>query len=198
MFINSDLIFIGLITYLIGSIPFGLLVSKFAKQEDPRMVGSKNIGATNLLRIGGWKLGFLTLILDVTKGFIPIYLINVYNKEEFLGIAILSIILGHLYPIWLKFRGGKGIAALIGILMAYNLNLFYIFIFTWLFCSIISKYSSLSALIAVLITYLTILKLGQIQLIFFIVCFLIVLKHKPNIERLVKGKESKIKLKKKN
>ena len=126
MFINFDLIFIGLITYFIGSIPFGLLVSKFAKQDDPRMVGSKNIGATNLMRIGGWKLGFLTLILDVTKGFIPIYLINFYNKEEFLGIAILSIILGHLYPIWLKFRGGKGIAAFIGILMAYNLNLFFI------------------------------------------------------------------------
>ena len=122
MSINFDLIFIGLITYFVGSIPFGLLISKFAKQDDPRLVGSKNIGATNLLRIGGWKLGFLTLILDVTKGFIPVYLINFYNKEEFLGIAILSIILGHLYPIWLKFKGGKGIAALIGILMGYDLN----------------------------------------------------------------------------
>ena len=113
MFINFDLIFIGLITYLIGSVPFGLLVSKLAKQDDPRMVGSKNIGATNIMRIGGWKLGFLTLILDVTKGFIPIYLINIYNKEEFLGIAILSIILGHLYPIWLKFSGGKGYSSAI-------------------------------------------------------------------------------------
>ena len=198
MFINFDLIYVSLITYFVGSIPFGLLISKFAKQDDPRLVGSKNIGATNLLRIGGWKLGFLTLILDVTKGFVPIYYINIYNKEEFLGIAILSIILGHLYPIWLKFRGGKGIAALIGILMAYDLNLFFIFTLTWLFFSIISKYSSLSALIAILITYLTILKISQIKLIFFIVCFLIVLKHKPNIERLIKGNESKIKLKKKN
>ena len=198
MFINFDVIFVSLITYFVGSIPFGLLISKFAKQDDPRLVGSKNIGATNILRIGGWKLGFLTLILDITKGFIPIYFITIYGKEEFLGVAILSIILGHLYPIWLKFKGGKGIASLIGILMAYDLNLFFIFVLTWLFCSIITKYSSLSALVAILVTYLTILKIGQIQLIFFIVCFLIVLKHKSNIERLLKGRESKIKLKKKN
>ena len=198
MFINFDLISVCLITYFIGSIPFGLLISKFAKQDDPRLVGSKNIGATNLLRIGGWKLGLLTLLLDVSKGFIPIYFLTIYNKEEFLGVAILSIILGHLYPIWLKFKGGKGIASFIGILMAYDLNLFFIFTFTWLFCSIISQYSSLSALVSIIITYLTILKIGEIQLIFLIVCFLIVLKHKSNIERLIKGKESKIKLKKKN
>ena len=197
MFIDYNFFFILIICYLIGSIPFGLLLSKLTKKSDPRFFGSKNIGATNMLRIGGWKLGFVTLIFDITKGFIPIKLIILHNQQEFLIFAMLGIICGHLYPIWLKFKGGKGVAAFIGILLGYDLLLFFSFTITWIFFSILFKYSSLSALTAILINIILVLYLSEQKIVLIIISLMIIYKHKDNIKRLLKGEESKINLKKK-
>ena len=198
MFIDYNFFFILIICYLIGSIPFGLLLSKLTKKNDPRFFGSKNIGATNILRIGGWKLGFVTLIFDITKGFIPIKLLIIHNQQDLLVFAILGVICGHLYPIWLKFKGGKGVAAFIGILLGHDLFLFFSFTITWIFFSILFKYSSFSALMAIFVNIILVLNLNEQKITFLTVSLMIIYKHKDNIKRLLKGEESKINLKKKN
>ena len=198
MFINYNYSLIFVICYLIGSIPFGLLLSKVTKKNDPRLYGSKNIGATNMLRVGGLKVGIFTLIFDITKGFIPIKLLIIYDQQEMLALAIFSLICGHLYPVWLKFKGGKGVATFIGILMGYNLILFFTFILTCLFFSILFKYSSLSALMAIIVNLILVTNLSELKIMFLITSLLIIYKHKENIRRLLEGKETKINFKKKN
>ena len=198
MFINYNYSLIFVICYFIGSIPFGLLLSKVTKKNDPRLYGSKNIGATNMLRVGGLKVGIFTLIFDITKGFIPIKLLIIYDQQEMLALAIFSLICGHLYPVWLKFKGGKGVATFIGILMGYNLILFFTFILTWLFFSILFKYSSLSALMAIIVNLILVTNLSELKIMFLITSLLIIYKHKENIRRLLEGKETKIIFKKKN
>ena len=198
MFIDYNYFLIFVICYLIGSIPFGLLLSKLTKKNDPRLYGSKNIGATNMLRVGGLKVGIFTLIFDITKGFIPIKLLIIYDQQEMLALAIFSLICGHLYPVWLKFKGGKGVATFIGILMGYNLILFFTFILTWLFFSILFKYSSLSALMAIIVNLILVTNLSELKIMFLITSLLIIYKHKENIRRLLEGKETKIIFKKKN
>ena len=198
MFIDFNFLIIFIICYFIGSIPFGLLLSKLTKKNDPRFFGSKNIGATNMLRVGGWRLGFMTLIFDVTKGFIPVKLITLYNHQEFLFFAILGVILGHLYPIWLKFNGGKGVATFIGILLGHDLILFFSFAFTWLLFSFCFRYSSFSALMALLVNIILVIILNEQKAVFLITTLFIIYKHKDNIYRLLKGQESQINLKKKN
>ena len=198
MFIDYNYSLIFVICYLIGSIPFGLLLSKLTKKNDPRLYGSKNIGATNVLRVGGLKVGIFTLIFDITKGFIPIKLLIIYDQQEMLALAIFSLICGHLYPVWLKFKGGKGVATFIGILMGYNLILFFTFILTCLFFSILFKYSSLSALMAIIVNLILVTNLSELKIMFLITSLLIIYKHKENIRRLLEGKETKIIFKKKN
>tara|TARA_A100001035_G_scaffold69471_1_gene53155 strand:+ start:1184 stop:1780 length:597 start_codon:yes stop_codon:yes gene_type:complete len=198
LFIDYNYFLIFVICYLIGSIPFGLLLSKVTKKNDPRLYGSKNIGATNMLRVGGLKVGIFTLIFDITKGFIPIKLLIIYDQQEMLALAIFSLICGHLYPVWLKFKGGKGVATFIGILMGYNLILFFTFILTWLFFSILFKYSSLSALMAIIVNLILVTNLSELKIMFLITSLLIIYKHKENIRRLLEGKETKIIFKKKN
>ena len=198
MFTEYNSFFILIICYFIGSIPFGLLISKITKKNDPRLFGSKNIGATNMLRIGGWKIGFVTLVFDITKGFIPIKLLLIFNQQEIIIFAIFGVIFGHLYPVWLKFRGGKGVAALLGILLGYDLFLFFCFSITWILVSILFKYSSLSALIALLMNVTLVVGFYEQKIIFIIITFLVIYKHKENIQRLFKGEESKINFKKKN
>ena len=116
---NHDILII-FFSYICGSIPFGLIISYIFKKDDPRSIGSKNIGATNVLRTGNKRLGYLTLFLDISKAVIPILYIKIYYPE-FLYIAALSIFLGHVFPIWLKFKGGKGIASYIGILFCIDI-----------------------------------------------------------------------------
>ena len=118
MSINFDSILIILICYLVGSIPFGLLISILLKKNDPRYSGSRNIGATNIVRTSGWGLGLLTLTCDIFKGYIPLLIFK--DSLTSFESMILFLFLGHLFPIWIKFRGGKGIAVLIGSLAAYN------------------------------------------------------------------------------
>ena len=118
---NYDLLII-FFSYLCGSIPFGLVISYIFKKDDPRSIGSKNIGATNVLRTAGVMLGLFTLILDILKGFIAIKITLMLNSDV-IGLSMTFVIIGHIFPLWLKFKGGKGVATFIGVLLAYNFQL---------------------------------------------------------------------------
>ena len=195
MYINFEAVLILLTCYLIGSIPFGLVLSKILNKSDPRLVGSKNIGATNIVRTSGWKLGLLTLIFDVLKGLIPVVVLKNNLIEP--SFVILFIFLGHLFPIWIKFKGGKGIAVIIGCLFGYNFFFGLIFSLVWLVTALVSKYSSLSALVASLsILIIIYAENDNIFLILLIIVTMIFIKHVSNIKRLLKGNELKINLKK--
>ena len=137
------------------------------------------------------------LIFDITKGFIPIKLLLIFNQQEIIVFAIFGVIFGHLYPVWLKFRGGKGVAALIGILLGYDLVFIFLFSLTWILVSLLFKYSSLSALMALLMNVILVIGFYEQKIVFIIITLLIIYKHKENIQRLLKGEESKINLKKK-
>ena len=190
---DIELLFISCLCYLSGSIPFGIIVSKFFNKTDPRKIGSKNIGATNILRTSGWKLAGLTLIFDILKGLLPLKFVMLYN-EDFIGPSMIFIIMGH----GLKFNGGKGVATFIGILLGYNFYFFLAFIFTWLCSALIFRFSSLAAILAVLVNIIVILNLDSNYLYFIIISFIVLSKHSTNFIRLLNGKESKIILKKKN
>ena len=193
---NYDLLVI-LFSYLCGSIPFGLLISYIFKKDDPRRIGSKNIGATNVLRTGGLKLGLLTLMLDIVKGFIAIK-ITILLNSDLVGLSMIFVVIGHIFPVWLKFRGGKGVATFIGVLLGYNLQLFLLFTITWLISALIFKYSSLSAIIALIINLLSTIAIDSNYIYFVVISFLILIKHFSNIQRLLTGNETKIIIKKKN
>ncbi len=191
---NYDLLII-FFSYLCGSIPFGLVISYIFKKDDPRSIGSKNIGATNVLRTSGVMLGLITLILDILKGFIAIKITLMLNSDM-IGLSMTFVIIGHIFPIWLKFKGGKGVATFIGVLLAYNFQLFLLFTFTWLLCALLFKYSSLSAIIALITNLLSTIAFDLNYIYFIIVSFLILIKHFSNIQRLLTGNETKIVLKK--
>ena len=190
-------IFVFFLGYFSGSIPFGLLLSILLKKKDPRNLGSKNIGATNITRINGWKLGLLTLILDILKSFIPVKICYIFYPD-YLSLISISVFLGHLFPFWLKFKGGKGIAVLIGILfgLSYLYGIFYLL--SWLLIAYIFKYSSLAAIISSISIYLFTLIQEDINYSWLILFFnvFIFFKHKENIRRLFNKTESKIKFKK--
>ena len=192
---NYDLLII-FFSYLCGSIPFGLVISYIFKKDDPRSIGSKNIGATNVLRTAGVVLGLFTLILDILKGFIAIKITLMLNSDV-VGLSMTFVIIGHIFPIWLKFKGGKGVATFIGVLLAYNFQLFLLFTFTWLLCALLFKYSSLSAIIALITNLISTIAFDLNYIYFIIVSFLILIKHFSNIQRLLTGNETKIVLKKK-
>ena len=192
---NYDLLII-LFSYLCGSVPFGLVISYIFKKDDPRSIGSKNIGATNVLRTSGLLFGLLTLMLDVLKGFIAIKITLMLNSD-IVGLSMTFVIVGHIFPIWLKFKGGKGVATVIGVLLAYNFQLFLLFTLTWLLCAFIFKYSSLSAIIALITNLLSTIAFDLNYIYFIVVSFLILTKHFSNIQRLLTGNETKIVLKKK-
>tara|TARA_B100001175_G_scaffold312962_1_gene319820 strand:+ start:1934 stop:2512 length:579 start_codon:yes stop_codon:yes gene_type:complete len=190
-----DILIIGIISYLMGSIPFGLILTKLFLKKDIREVGSGNIGATNVLRTGNKFIGYSTLVLDVLKAIIPVIYVKFYYSD-FLYIASLCAFLGHVFPIWLKFKGGKGVATYLGILFAININFGLIFVITWLVIFVFSKFSSLSSLLASLSipTYLLIISKFD-QLIFFTIMFvLIFFTHRENIKRLKNNEETKTKI----
>ena len=195
MFFNLENCLTLLACYFFGSIPFGLIISKILNRNDPRLVGSKNIGATNILRTSGWKLGLLTLFCDILKSYFPLIL---FEKNDLtIQLMIFFIFLGHLFPVWLRFKGGKGIAVIIGCLLAYNPIYGLTYGIVWISTAIISKYSSLSALTASLIILATMhFQNDPLTPIMIIIVTMIFLKHYSNIKRLFKGEESKIILKK--
>ena len=184
-----------LISYLMGSIPFGFLLTKFFLKKDIRKIGSGNIGATNALRTGNKIIGYSTLILDIFKAIIPVLFIKVY-LPQLIFISSLAIFLGHVFPIWLKFKGGKGVATYLGILFCINYIFGFIFIISWSIIFLISKYSSLSSIIsslAIPICYYYFIGLENV--FFFITMFILIFyTHKENIKRLINNTESKTKI----
>ena len=189
------------LSYLIGSIPFAYILTLTFGDGDIRKIGSGNVGATNVLRTGKKSLALLVLLLDISKGFLVLFFLlnlnNEYKMSEYAAVLIASFsIAGHIFPIWLRFKGGKGVATYIGFLLALSLELGVIFIFSWLFIAILKKYSSLSSLVSLIIIPLIALTNSyDTKLVFLLVIlsFAIILKHKNNIKRLLQGSESKIK-----
>ena len=190
-----DILFTGITCYLMGSIPFGYILTKIFLKKDIRDVGSGNIGATNALRTGNKFIGYTTLFFDIVKGIIPVVYIN-FNFTELLYIASLCVFLGHVFPIWLKFKGGKGVATYVGILFALNIYLGLIFIASWLITFAVYKFSSLASLVASISIPVYLLILTQFdQVIFFTIMFvLIFFTHKENIKRLKNKEETKTKI----
>ena len=190
-----EIFYIALVSYLLGSIPFGFLLTKFFLKQDIRNIGSGNIGATNVLRAGNKLIGFSTLFLDILKAVIPIVFIK-YNFPNFIFISSLSVFLGHVFPVWLKFKGGKGVATYVGILFCINYILGFVFIISWFIIFLLSKYSSLSSLLASLIIpiYHFFLISDKNHFFFIILFILIFYTHRENIKRLKNNTESKTKI----
>ncbi len=190
-----DFLIIGIISYLMGSIPFGFILTKIFLKKDIRELGSGNIGATNTLRAGNKLIGYLTLTLDIIKAIIPVIYTKIYFPD-FLYLASLCAFLGHVFPVWLKFKGGKGVATYVGILFSINIYFGIIFTIVWTITFVISKFSSLSSLIASVSIPIYLLILTQFdQLIFFTIMFvLIFFTHRENIKRLKNKEETKTKI----
>jgi len=186
---------IGIISYLMGSIPFGFILTKIFLKKDIRDIGSGNIGATNALRTGNKLIGYTTLVLDISKAVIPVIYVKVYFPE-LIFITSLCAFLGHVFPIWLKFKGGKGVATYVGILFSINIFLGVIFITSWLIIFISTKYSSLSSIIGAVSIPAYLLFTGQDNnVVFFVIMFvLIFFTHRENIKRLKNKEESKTKI----
>ena len=190
-----DILLIGIVCYLMGSIPFGFILTKLFLKKDIRKIGSGNIGATNALRTGNKIIGYSTLILDILKAVVPVIYVKIFH-QDLLYIASLCAFLGHVFPIWLKFKGGKGVATYVGILFAINFYLGIVFTISWCVTFFVSKFSSLSSLIGALSIPVYLLILTQIdQVIFFTIMFvLIFFTHRENIKRLKNKEETKTKI----
>ena len=200
MSLSLNFVFI-ILFYLLGSIPFALLIPKFFGYGDIRNIGSGNVGATNVLRNGNKYLAFLVLFLDILKGFLPFIILSSFFSD----IGILQIafichfsILGHIFPIWLKFKGGKGVATYIGFLLGINSILGIYFLIVWLFIALIFRYSSLSSIIASSITPIYFFIKSDHYIGFFLLYLfaIIMIKHRENVKRLLNRSENKIKLSK--
>ena len=190
-----DIFLIGIISYLMGSVPFGFILTKIFLKKDIREIGSGNIGATNALRTGNKKIGYSTLVLDILKAVTPVIYVKIFY-QDFLYIASLCAFLGHVFPIWLKFKGGKGVATYVGILFAINIYFGFIFAISWFITFFVSKYSSLSSLVGAVSIPIYSLILSQFdQGIFFTIMFvLIFFTHRENIKRLKNKEETKTKI----
>ena len=184
-----------LLSYLVGSIPFGLLLTKLFLKKDIRKIGSGNIGATNALRTGNKFIGYGTLILDISKAVITVLYIKL-NYPEYIFISSLSVFLGHVFPFWIKFKGGKGIAVYVGVLFCINYQLGLFFIGVWFLIFLISKFSSLSSILASLfVTIYNFLMLNGESYYFYIILFILIFyTHKENIKRLINNTETKTKI----
>jgi glycerol-3-phosphate acyltransferase PlsY len=182
------------IGYLLGSIPFGLILTRLAGTQDLRSIGSGNIGATNVLRTGRKGLAAATLILDMLKGTAAVLIAGFYDGPNAAMLAAFGAFLGHLFPVWLKFRGGKGVATYIGVAIGLFWPAAIVFCLVWLATAFITRYSSLSALIASVVTPIFVWWLGQPALaaLFLILTLLLLYKHHENIMRLLAGTESKV------
>ena len=185
------------IAYFIGSISFGILASKIFNIMDPRAMGSKNPGATNVLRTGNKYAAFFTLLGDMLKATLMVGIALSLNfSVNILTAVILAVLLGHMYPIFYNFKGGKGVATALGILLAINWELALFTLLTWIIIFFISKYSSLSAIIAAIASPLIAYFLNQDQhiiIISVVLAILILFRHKRNIQNLINGTESSFK-----
>lgn len=189
----------ALVSYLAGSIPFGLILTKVTGHGDIRTLGSGNIGATNVLRTGDKWLALATLFCDVLKGFVPVALAARFG-EGLASIAVIAAVLGHVFPVWLNFKGGKGVATGVGVLLAYAWPVAAAALATWLVVALVFRYSSLAALaatgLAPLYTWLFDRSLDR-TLVVLAIALIIITRHSNNIARLRRGEESRISLGKK-
>jgi glycerol-3-phosphate acyltransferase PlsY len=180
--------------YLLGSIPFGLVLTKLAGTQDLRSIGSGNIGATNVLRTGRKGLAAATLICDALKGTVAVLIANYLGGFNAAMLAALGAFLGHLFPVWLKFKGGKGVAVYIGVLIAMFPRAALVFCVLWAAVAATSRYSSLSALVAGFVTPIFLWWFGQPELasLFAVLTLLLFYMHRENIKRLQAGTEGRI------
>lgn len=179
--------------YLLGTIPFGLILTRMAGLGDVRKIGSGNIGATNVLRTGNKKLAAATLLLDALKGTAAAFIASYWGIEA--GIAAgFAAFLGHLFPVWLGFKGGKGIATYIGVLLGLAPLIVLVFAAVWLSMAKLTRYSSLSALVATVVVPVVLLatSYGKIGILFVVMSIITWIKHKANIQRLLAGTEGRI------
>ena len=193
--LNVELFLIILVSYLFGSIPFGLLLTKIFLKKDIREIGSGNIGATNVLRAGNKILGYSTLVLDILKAVLPILYIKFF-MSDYLYISALSIFIGHVFPIWLKFKGGKGVASYLGILCCLDIFTALIFGVVWISVFVLFKFSSLSSLLASLtIPIFHFFNNSNSDYYFYFMMFILIFfTHRENIKRLRNNTESKSKI----
>ena len=188
-----EIIVISILSYLMGSMPFGFILTKIFLKKDIRGIGSGNIGATNALRTGNKSLGYGTLFLDVIKAVIPVIYVKL-NYPDYIFIASLCTFLGHVFPIWLKFKGGKGVATYVVILFSINLTIGFIFIGVWFFTFLTSKYSSLASLFGSLSVPIYLFFFTSQNLVFFSIMFILIFyTHRENVKRLKNKEESKTK-----
>ncbi len=191
---EMNLIIVAVYSYLLGSIPFGLVLTKIFLKKDIREIGSGNIGTTNVLRTGKKSLAIATLILDLLKGYFSIALTFIYF-ENLISYSALICFIGHIFPVWLKFKGGKGVATYLGVVLALSYKFFLIFGITWLVLSFLFRYASLSSIISSLIVFVySYFFINNFSLILFIFFVIIIYTHRENIVRLKNSEESKIKL----
>ena len=190
-----NLIIVAFYSYLLGSIPFGLLLTKIFLKKDIRTFGSGNIGTTNVLRTGNKFLAIATLALDLFKGYISVYITMLYF-ESLTSLSALICFIGHIFPIWLKFKGGKGVATYLGVILALSNKFFLIFIIAWISLSLLFRFASLSSMISSLIVFLYayFYEINNSVLVLFIFFVMILFTHKENILRLKSSTENKIKL----
>ncbi|MBA8880229.1 glycerol-3-phosphate 1-O-acyltransferase PlsY [Phyllobacterium myrsinacearum] len=191
---QAGILFAALVLgYLLGSIPFGLILTRLAGLGDVRNIGSGNIGATNVLRTGNKKLAAATLLLDMLKGTAAV-LIGAAITPQAAIVAGLGAFLGHIFPVWLKFKGGKGVATYLGVLLGLVWQVALIFAAIWLIIAYTTRYSSLAALIAAVASPIILYFMGyhQIALLFLVLTVIVFIKHRTNIERLLAGTEGKI------
>ena len=180
--------------YLAGSIPFGILISKILGLGDLRKVGSGNIGATNVLRTGNKLAAFLTLLFDFSKGICAVLIVRQYFGEDAVQVSAFSALAGHCFPIWLKFRGGKGVATFLGVTLALFFIAGIICCFVWLLVALVKKMSSLASLISSASAPIAAIFLNQPNAIILLVLMvgIVFFRHKQNIDRIIKGVEPKI------
>jgi len=197
---EANYLFLISIVYFFGSIPFAYILPKIFGLGDIRKLGSGNVGATNVLRTGNKLLAIIVLALDIIKGFIPLFILKNYYHNELTEIIILFIgsaaILGHIFPIWLKFKGGKGVATYIGFLFAINYIFGIIFIITWLLIAFLKKYSSLASITSLVLLPLFVMLFSyekKIIYLLILINLIIISKHYSNIYRLIHKSETKIK-----
>ena len=191
---DLNLIIVAVYSYLLGSIPFGLVLTKIFLKKDIREIGSGNIGTTNVLRTGKKSLAVATLVLDLLKGYFSIVITFIYF-DNLISYSALICFIGHIFPVWLKFKGGKGVATYLGVILALSYKFFLIFGITWLVLSFLFRYASLSSIVSSLIVFVySYFFINNFSLILFIFFVIIVYTHRENIVRLKNSEESKIKL----
>ena len=190
-----EYLIVGIISYLMGSVPFGLILTKIFLKKDIREIGSGNIGATNALRTGNKLIGYSTLVMDIAKAIIPVIYVKI-NYPDMIYIASLCAFLGHVFPVWLKFKGGKGVATYVGILFSINILLGIVFVIVWGIIFLIFKFSSLSSIIGSLSIPVYLIVTGQMNdAVFFGIMFILIFfTHRENIKRLKNKEESKTKI----